>query len=35
MNQYDPAKFSSLLAFEDTLYLAMDKRKITDFLIKK
>ena len=34
MNQYDPENWSSLLAFDDTLYLAQDKlknqAKITD-----
>jgi len=39
MNQYDPENLTSLLAFEDTLYLAMEKRKnqakITDFFKKQ
>ena len=38
-NQYDPENLTSLLAFEDTLYLAMEKRKnqakITDFFKKQ
>jgi hypothetical protein len=38
MNQYDPENLSSLLDYEDTLYLAMEKRqnqaKITDFFKK-
>jgi hypothetical protein len=39
MNQYDPENLSSLLAFEDILYLVMEKRKnrakITDFFKKQ
>jgi len=39
MNQYDPENLTSLLAFEDTLYLAMEKRKnqakITTFFKKQ
>jgi len=38
-DKYDPENLTSLLAFEDTLYLAMEKRKnqakITDFFKKQ